>query len=166
VILVDHNRGGIVISEVTERVPEKIKLLVYLTAFLVSSGETLLDTTSKAENPVPFVHNTDSTTSLAPDKIVPLFYNTTAPEWAERAISLTCPEPPNIFSTPLHLIDDRFGRISCPYIECKQHNTVPLAMQRSMQSRLPCKYVITMDADHSPFFSAPSELAANLIELA
>ncbi len=166
VILVGHSRGGIIISEVAERVPEKIKLLVYLTAFLVPSGGTLLNTASKGGDQGMLVHNTDGTTSLAPDKIVPLLYNTTAPEWAERAISLTSPEPPNIFTTPLHLTDDRFGRVSRAYIECKQDNAISLATQRSMQSRLPCKYVITMDTDHSPFFSAPSELAANLIDLA
>jgi pimeloyl-ACP methyl ester carboxylesterase len=41
VILVGHSRGGIVISEVAERVPEHVSALVYLTAFLVSDGESL-----------------------------------------------------------------------------------------------------------------------------
>jgi pimeloyl-ACP methyl ester carboxylesterase len=41
VILVGHSRGGIIISAVAQRVPEKIKLLVYLTAFLVPSGDAV-----------------------------------------------------------------------------------------------------------------------------
>ena len=42
VVLVGHSRGGIIISEVAERRPEKIALLVYLAAFLVRDGESLL----------------------------------------------------------------------------------------------------------------------------
>ena len=166
VILVGHSRGGLIISEVAQRVPEKIKLLVYLTAFLLPSGETLLDNIQKAEDMALLVTNPDGTTNIASDKLIPVFYNTTASEWAERVPSLMSPEPPNTLATPLHLTDDRYGRVSRAYIECKQDQAIPLANQRSMQSRLPCKYVLTMDTDHSPFFSAPSELAANLIDLA
>ena len=166
VILVGHSRAGVVISEVAERVPEKIKLLVYLTAFLVPTGESLSDNVPTGGDPGMFVQNPDGTSSLATDKIVPIFYNTTASQWAERAISLTCPEPPNIFTTPVQLTDGRFGRVPRAYIECKQDNAITLSAQRSMQNRLPCKYVVTMDTDHSPFFSAPSELVANLIDLA
>src|SRR6185295_5208657 len=39
VILVGHSRGGIVISEVAEHRPDRIRTLVYLTAFLVRAGE-------------------------------------------------------------------------------------------------------------------------------
>ena len=42
VVLVGHSRGGIIISEVAERRPEKIALLVYLAAFLLRDGESLL----------------------------------------------------------------------------------------------------------------------------
>lgn len=144
----------------------KSKLLVYLTAFLVLSGETLFGVLSKKEGRVSIVRNPDGTTSIPPNAIIPNFYNTTELEWAERAPSLLCPEPANVATTPLNLTDDRFGRVSRAYIECTQDKAVSLEQQRSMQSRLPCKYIITMDTDHSPFFSAPSELAANLIDLA
>ena len=42
VILVGHSRGGIVISQVAERRPDKLAVLVYLAAFLLRDGETLL----------------------------------------------------------------------------------------------------------------------------
>ncbi len=41
VILVGHSMGGIVITQVAEYRPERIKMLVYLTAFLQPSGEFL-----------------------------------------------------------------------------------------------------------------------------
>ena len=166
VILVGHSRGGLIISEVAERVPEKVKLLVYLAAFLLQSGETLLSTVPKEGGKPFFTTNPDGTASIVPDQLVPVLYSGTPSEWAERAASLMSPEPISTFVTPVQLTDDRYGRVARAYIECKQDQALSLARQRSMQERLPCKYVITMDTDHSPFFSAPSELAANLIDLA
>jgi pimeloyl-ACP methyl ester carboxylesterase len=166
VILVGHSRGGIIISEVAQRVPEKIKLLVYLAAFLLPSGESLVSTATKTDGGDLLIHYPDGSNMIAPDKLVPFLYNTTAPEWVERVPSLISPEPANTFHTPLQLTDDRYGLVPRAYIECSQDKAIPLADQRSMQSRLPCKYVITIDTDHSPFFSAPAELVTSLLDLA
>jgi hypothetical protein len=151
---------------VAECIPEKIKLLVYVTAFLIPSGGTVLEIMSKSGNQGLAVRNPNGTSSLVPDKIVPMLYNTTSSEWAERVSSFISAEPSTIMVTPLHLTDDRFGRVPRAYIECKQDNIISLAMQRSMQSRFPCKYIITLDTDHSPFLSAPTDLATNLMSLA
>jgi pimeloyl-ACP methyl ester carboxylesterase len=43
VVLVGHSMGGVVISEAAERMPEKIKALVYLTAYLLVSGQSLIE---------------------------------------------------------------------------------------------------------------------------
>jgi pimeloyl-ACP methyl ester carboxylesterase len=167
VILVGHSRAGIIISEIAQRVPEKIKLLVYLAAFLVPSGETLFGTMAKSERTNMVVsRRPDGTTTILSEKLISVFYNTTASEWAELAPNLISPEPANISQTPLQLTDDRFGRVSRAYIECSHDNAIPLALQHLMQDRLPCQYTITMDTDHSPFFSAPSELVTNLLDLA
>jgi pimeloyl-ACP methyl ester carboxylesterase len=40
VILVGHSMGGLVISQVAEQVPDKIRVLVYLSALLLRSGES------------------------------------------------------------------------------------------------------------------------------
>lgn len=167
VILVGHSRGGIIISEVAQRVPDKIKLLVYLTAYLLPSGETIAQLQSHVRgDEVYFQHHSDGTITLKPDKIAALFYNTTSPEWVERAPEMLSPEPVNVFATPLQLTDDRFGRVPRAYIECTEDRAILPELQRLMQKELPCKYVMKMNTDHSPFFSAPSELAAHLLELA
>src|SRR5882757_7600779 len=40
VFLVGHSRGGVVISDVAERVPDRIISLVYLTAIIAADGES------------------------------------------------------------------------------------------------------------------------------
>lgn len=43
VVLVAHSRNGIVISQVAERVPHKIRGLIYLAAYLVPDGKSMMD---------------------------------------------------------------------------------------------------------------------------
>src|SRR6266511_1450452 len=43
VVLVGHSYGGMVITGVADRIPDRIRRLVYLDAFLPDSGETALD---------------------------------------------------------------------------------------------------------------------------
>src|SRR5580692_8081448 len=42
VVLVGHSMAGLVISEVAEQIPDQIRKLVYLAAFLPKNGESLL----------------------------------------------------------------------------------------------------------------------------
>ena len=68
--------------------------------------------------------------------------------------------------TPLRLSQERFGRVPRVYVECLQDRVVSLRMQRSMQAKLPCERVFSLETGHSPFLSAPEELAACLLEVA
>ena len=72
------------------------------------------------------------------------------------------PEPMAVFGTPLRLSEDRFGKVPRAYIECLRDNAVPIALQRRMQSRLPCSAVFTIDTDHCPFFSSPGGVAKTI----
>jgi pimeloyl-ACP methyl ester carboxylesterase len=171
VVLVGHSRGGIVISEVAERIPDSIAALVYLTAFLVPSGKTLSDMLSMHEGREvakgAIVLNPDGISStIRPEKIAPVFYNTTNAALQARAVSLLSAEPMRSFATPMKLNDSRFGRVKRTYIECLQDNAIPIELQRLMQQVLPCDQVITLDTDHSPFFSAPEQLADALENIA
>jgi pimeloyl-ACP methyl ester carboxylesterase len=52
------------------------------------------------------------------------------------------------------------------YIECLHDRTIPIADQRYMQSLQPCVSVNSLDADHSPYLSAPEALVAALHAIA
>ncbi|CAF1362985.1 unnamed protein product [Adineta ricciae] len=167
VVLVGHSRAGILLSEAAQRIPDKIQLLVYLSAYLLTSGQTISDTTKNKKQTVATTIHLNGTISLKPDSIIPIFYNTTSAEWAQRALTLlSSAEPVVVYRTPVEITDDRFGRVPRAYIECLQDKAIPLDQQREMQKQLPCKYVLTLDTDHSPFFSAPSQLVTSLIDLA
>jgi pimeloyl-ACP methyl ester carboxylesterase len=169
VILVGHSRGGVIISQVAESHPHKIRTLVYLAAFLLRDGESLLQ-----------VAQGDSASLLLPNLIVSDdqlyatvraeaqregFYGECSDEDVTQAQSLLRPEPMAPLATPIHLTAGNYGRIPRVYIECLRDKAIPIALQRQMYAATPCQQVITIDTDHSPFLSRPEALAADLCAL-
>jgi hypothetical protein len=74
------------------------------------------------------------------------------------AKSLLVPEPLAPLATPLRLTAARFGSVPRIYVECSEDRAMTLAAQRRMQKALPCRERITLEADHSPFFSHSERL--------
>lgn len=169
VVLVGHSRGGLVISETAERVPDRIGRLVYLTALLLENGQTMDGATAPppgTQRPRIIEMASDGWITVKREYVAGQFYNRTAPEWTDRAQSLLRAEPVASFRTPVSLTAERFGRVPRAYIECTDDNAITLSAQRQMHEQLPCDPVITMDADHSPFYSDPEGLARVLLSLA
>ena len=168
-ILVGHSRGGIVISQTAELVPERISLSIYLTAILMRSGESALDSAqlvpSDSLRPRDYVTTADGLAfEVIPD--LALSYGRAPPELVSRALARMTPEPNFALVTPLALSAERYGRVPRAYVECLGDETVPLALQRAMQAREPCDFVRAIDTDHCPTYSAPAQVAAVLGELA
>jgi pimeloyl-ACP methyl ester carboxylesterase len=167
VVLVGHSRGGIVISEVAEWVPDRIQALIYVAAFLVPSGSSLAKTLERINNPTilkAMIPGPGNTTTLARDAIATIFYNKTEASWQQRAIARVGSEPMAPAFTALHNTPDRFGSVSKIYIECDQDQAIPIELQRMMWADAPGISVRSLPTDHSPFYSAPEELARLLQE--
>ena len=65
VILVGHSMGGMVITKVTDMIPERIEALVYLTAMLPQSGQSLMDIfIEDSQSLIKPVFNADTTLVL------------------------------------------------------------------------------------------------------
>jgi hypothetical protein len=52
------------------------------------------------------------------------------------------------------------------YVECSEDRAISIAQQRAMRERAGIAHVATRTTDHSPFYSAPSALAASVGDLA
>jgi len=166
VVLVGHSRGGAVISEAAEKRPERVRMLVYLCAFLLRDGESVLDRANPSGSLVaPLVLRSPdgASLSLRDDGVREGFYGDCSAEDVVLALSLLRPEPAAPLSTPLRLSEERYGRVPRVYVECLRDRALPIAAQRSMHEALPCRQVLTLDTDHSPFLSRPDELVAHLL---
>lgn len=171
VVLVGHSRGGIVISQIAEYCADHIQKLIYLTAFLIPNGETILGIIHRYSHlfrhSLDLVFSPDHRTSTVTEEAVrQIFYNTTSETWIQQALMKVGPEPMESYKIPLTLTEEQFGRIPRAYIECLQDRAIPIDLQRIMLSILPCQTVVTIDTDHSPFYSVPELLTRHLIELA
>jgi hypothetical protein len=93
------------------------------------------------------------------------FYGGCSEEDIALARLLLVPEALAPLATPIHITEGNFGRVPRVYIECLRDKALPPALQKKMYATLPCQQVISLDTDHSPFFSAPEELVVHLLSL-
>ena len=167
VILVGHSRAGIVISRAAELAPANLLGLVYLAAFMVRDGQTLEDVMRQIPPRPESVNSLEMSddrrfSTIAPDAVERVFYNSSPPHLVARARALSGPEPMASFTTPLRVTEEGWGNVPRFYIECSQDRAITPELQRLMQVALPCHRTISMHTDHSPFYSAPAELAGHL----
>ena len=169
VVLVGHSRGGVVISQAAELVPDRIDLCVYLTAILVRDGESAMDSSGLVPADTLRERNYELTDDSLAFKVLPelaLSYGNSPPELVERALERMTPEPVFALTTPLKLTAERYGTVPRAYVECLRDETVTPPLQKAMQARVPCQHVRAIDTDHCPAYSAPELVAAVLDELA
>lgn len=168
-VLVGHSMGGIVISRAAEYRPRRVKSLVYLCAFLLRDGETLLQVaqgdTEALVLPNLIVAEDQSYATVRDEAIKDAFYADCPDEDVARARSLLVRQAAAPFATPARTTAENFGRVPRVYIECLRDRAISPSTQKKMYTALPCQRVISMDTSHSPFFSAPEELAAHLSAL-
>ena len=167
VILVGHSMGGIVVSLVAEARPDRVRTLVYLTGFLLEDGNTLLSVAENDEEAIvlPNLAPNEDGSAFTVRNIKDVFYADCSDEDVEGARSRLVPEPAFAFATPVAVTEDNFGRVPRAYIECVRDRAIGITAQRGMHERLPCETVVSMQTSHSPFFSAPEELAGHLVSL-
>lgn len=170
VILVGHSLGGMTITQVTERMPEKISWVVYLTAVLPGNGQSRVDIAKLESNNTIAADRIASEDGLSvttrDQAIQPTFYGECADEDVARAKQRLVPQAVQIFQQPVQTTPERYGTVKRAYIECLRDNAIKIESQRAMIAAQPCDRVFTIDTDHSPFYSAPEELARDLLELA
>ena len=169
VILVGHSMGGAVITQSGEYRPGKIKKLVYLTGFLLKNGQCLLDIANQDTGALvmrnAMLDERTNSLSFRRGAVKEIFYPDCSDDDAHYAESLLVPQAMAPFQTPMVTSEEKFGRIPRAYIECLNDRAITPGAQKRMYEALRCEKVISMNTGHSPFLSAPEELAKNLLSI-
>jgi pimeloyl-ACP methyl ester carboxylesterase len=169
VVLVGHSLGGIPITATGEKTPDRIKALVYLSAFLPRDGEALFDIEGRNPKPVVPVNMTFDAErisgTIAADKVQDIFYHDCSDADVRDAKARLRPQALAALMTKVHITPERFGRIPRVYIECTQDRALSIDMQRDMIAKSPPVDVRSLPASHSPFLSMPDKLADALADL-
>ncbi len=169
VILVGHSMGGVAITQAAEYRPEKIKKLVYVTAFLLQNGEFLLQYGEPDEDalvlPNLIMAEDQSYATVKEGALKEAFYGDCSEEDVARAKALLVPQAAAPFATPVTTTPNNFGRIPRIYISCTRDRAISPSIQEKMYNNLPCEKVIKIETSHSPFLSSPEELVGHLLSL-
>lgn len=169
VILVGHSLGGCTISLAAEARPDKIKTLVYLTAFLLADGQSAGSV--RTTDMLSFLNKgivRDSKKSVSyfkPEFVQEVFYHDCVNSDIERAKNRLVPEPTIMSPAPIRITPQRFGMVDRVYIECLQDRAISIGLQRAMQNALPCRKVFSINTGHSAFFANPQALAEILMSV-
>jgi pimeloyl-ACP methyl ester carboxylesterase len=170
-IVVGHSSGGMVISEAARRRSERIRALVYLSAFLLPMGKTPRDVMKMdSESTLQACLEIDLEKGVSVVKAEcarSVFYEDCSDEDAQWAISRLQPEPlirpgPSTFEAAN---GESLTRIPRFYIECLRDKALGPRTQRWMYTESPCDAVYSLPTSHSPFLSAPAALSQYLLEI-
>jgi len=170
VILAGHSMGGIAITQAGENCPKQIRALVYVCAFLPRNGDSLMTWATQDQgsmvNPSTTDQRPDGTIDFKAEHSREAFYGNCSEDDVAFAQSRLCAQSGVPLGTPVVTTAERCGRIPRYYVECARDRAITLGLQREMQKASPCRETFSIDTDHSPFFSAPAQLADILSRIA
>lgn len=147
VILVGHSYGGMVITGVADRVPERIRRLVYLDAFLPEDGESVMSV---------FGGRADWVKSMAKDGFI-------VPPWVkpDQPPPHDVPQPLKTFTETIVLKNKAAQQLAGTYIltvdKGRQAKDDDFASQSERAKRRGWP-VLQLESDHNPQWSAPQPL--------
>lgn len=173
VVLVGHSFGGITIANVAESLPERIRALVFVGAYLPQAGAADQSMAKLAESDrwngftkQNFVVAKDySTAGVLDSDIVTLFCgDCSSADQARTRRDFHQREPLGPAGTPVAVSAERYGRVPKFYVKTLQDRAISPEMQQLMLDRTPVRRVMQIDSGHSPFLSQPAALAQALLE--
>lgn len=183
-VLVAHSMGGHVATAVAERVPERIRHLVYVTAFMPASGVPAVAYIQSDENAGELV---GPLFQADPEVVGALRIHPSSPDPAHRAAIIAAfagTVPEDRHAAILHLLTpdlpvqvpasatattpERWGSIPRTYVRCARDRAIMPACQDRMIAAADAAtpgnptQVVDLDTCHSPFLSDPDGLVRTL----
>lgn len=145
VVLVGHSYGGMVVTGVADRIPDRIGRLIYLDAFLPDSGQALVDLLEPGSD--GWIRSGGTNGFLVP-------------AWADTLVTpRDVPHPVRTLTDTLHLANPARPLIPTVYILTVDPRETPDAFQRFADRAAARGWPVhEMEGDHTPERSAPGQL--------
>jgi pimeloyl-ACP methyl ester carboxylesterase len=159
VLLVAHSYGGVVSTQAAAGAPN-VGHILYVTAFMLDEGESLLATVGGLE-PDWLAISEDGREHI-PTRPAEIFYNDCSDEVAAEAAAQLQPQTRESFSQPVTEVGWR--DVPTTYVICERDHAIPVPAQEMLSQRAGA--VRRLDASHSPFLSKPDEIVEIIAELA
>ncbi|XP_024030676.1 salicylic acid-binding protein 2 isoform X1 [Morus notabilis] len=176
VVLVGHSLGGLSLALAMDEFPEKIAVVVFLTAFVpdtVHQPSYVLDqylertpSDSDAWLDTQFGSYQSPNGPLTSMFFGPKFFSSKLYQLSpaeDLELANTLARPGSLFLEDLSkakkFTEDRFGSVPQVYVVCEEDKAIPVEFQRWMIENGDVSNVVELcGADHMPMFSKPQEL--------
>lgn len=164
VVLLGHSFGGLVVSGVADRIPEKIRQLIFLDGFLIENGQSAFDTLpAKA---VDKLYNIAASQcnglALPAPRPVLLGYpddeNTT-----ETIAGLLTPHPIGTYASKLELHHPLGNYLPVTYYKCTNPVYDPVAQSHALAKKQQGWSIVKLPTSHAAPFTHPHLLADLLL---
>lgn len=173
VILVGHSLGGMIISAVAEQNPSQIEKLVYLAAYLPTSGQSLFQlATSDPGSQLGIAgnlifNNGGLTVDVKQDQIIDVFIPDGSAQIQSLVLQNYRAEPGIPLNTPVTLTAANFGSVQKIYIKTLQDRVVSPGLQDRMIGTAMggVKTVYQLNTSHSAFLAKPDSVAILLTKI-
>lgn len=169
VVLVGHSMGGAIATAIANDHPDKIRQIIYLTAYIPADGESVGDIVKTDPASFVQVNRVDieglAAVSLKTDTLADAFYNDATSRmlgFAEDRIQLQSPIP---FRHKFVIDNAELDSTPKAAIICTRDRAISPEHQRMMAIRADCDPIIDIDAGHSPFITRPDDLTRIIIQL-
>jgi len=170
VILVGHSMGGVVVSAVAEKIPERIEKLVFIGAFVPQDGQSLLDLAFQDKNSLlgpNLIPSADQLTlDVNKDKLTDIFCQDASESIKKLVTTNYKPEPAIPFADKIKLSAAAFGSVNKYYVFTSKDQAISLELQKQMANAASITKTYTVDTGHSPFLSMPEKVSEIFIDIA
>jgi pimeloyl-ACP methyl ester carboxylesterase len=164
VVLIAHSLGGATATLVAEQIPHKIQCVVYLAAYYLTDGQSVLDINMKVENSIGYVTDDHKYLGVKDELVKPGLYA----DCSDDDINFIKIKSRLQNTNPMFekiKINGVIDTVNKYYIKTLNDKCIPPDIQESMYLGH-INDVIEIDSSHSPFLSRPDELFSILIDIA
>ena len=157
VTLIGHSMAGLIISQVAEIIPDHIRELVFIAAYIPQDQQSLVSIAESAESreAAPFLIFDQAKQEIrlkSSPELKNVFFNRCTEADAQYAMSKLQAQPLKPFIEKVKL-GDNFKRVPKRSFVCRYDRALILSDQVRM-SQLVTDKIVYLEADHSAYFSA------------
>lgn len=164
VVLVGHSMAGAVISHVAERRPEKTEKLIYVAAFLLKGGDSVIEAMTRdtdGEFLPELIFSDDQASATASQQT---WRDKAFHDVGENRLSTVLPlvdvsQATEPFMAKITVTDENFGSVPKLYIRTAIDKIVSPKLQDEMLEHWKVDEVHTLQSGHFPALSMPETLA-------
>jgi len=164
VVLVGHSMAGAVISQVAEQIPEKIEKLIYVAAFLLSSGDSVIEAMQRDPDGqfLPeLIYSEDQSSVRAAEQTwrSKAFHDVKEKHILEALPLVDVAQATEPFSAKVVVSEKKFGAVPKVYIRTAIDKMVSPKLQDEMLQNCKVDQVYILQSGHFPTLSVPEKLA-------